>query len=160
MKQNSTLTHTRPELRQQLRVVVHAVLPREPEVVFDYLTRLENNPEWNWSVTSVLALTDGAPRQGSLYLQGSAGGEGSTLELTQIEPPHLLEVRSTGVDSSATYRYHLSSATSDTTLVSLQVAVEPSHPVGLTKLYLQRLRAALRSNLDGLRETLIDRENR
>ncbi len=55
-------TQTHPETRQQLRVVVHAVLPREPEVVFDYLTHLENNPEWNWAVTSTWALTDGPPR--------------------------------------------------------------------------------------------------
>jgi uncharacterized protein YndB with AHSA1/START domain len=143
----------------QLRVVVHAVLPREPEAVFDYLARLENNPEWNWAVTSILALTDGPPRQGSLYLQGSAGGDGTTLELTQIEPPDLLVVRSAGAEFSATYRYRLSAASSDATLVSLEVTVSPSHPVGLTELYLQRIRVALRSSLDNLGEAVTQRKS-
>lgn len=138
-----------------LKATVKAVIPLPAERVFDYLSELDNNPQWNWSVTATTPLTPGPPRSGSRYTQTSAAepDHAQILEVTRIERPRLLEVEASGHRSTATYRYQLASAEGGTRL-TVHATLRPRHPVGIPVLYVQRLQAGLRGNIDNLRSLL------
>lgn len=146
---------TRPS--ETFEATAKMVVPCPPEVVFDYLAGLENNPEWNWAVTSTTALTAGPARSGSRYTQITTGPRtnGQMLEITELQRPHVLEVTSRTEDTTSRYRYLLHAAHPDDTRVSVRVAVQPGHPVGRPDLYVQRLQAAMRTNLSALRVALL-----
>lgn len=135
-----------------LKATVKAIIPLPPDRIFDYLSELENNPQWNWSVTATTPLTPGPLEPGSRYTQTTAvePDHPQILEVTDIERPHLLEVEAIGHRSTATYRYDLTQANGQTRL-TVHARVRPRHPVGLPSLYVERLQGGIRGNIDNLR---------
>lgn len=141
---------------QKLTASAEATIPLAPEQVFDYLSTLENNPKWNWSVTATTLLTPGPVGPGSRYLQASTAepDHPQALEVTRLEPPHLFEVLARGNRLAATYRYELEGGDHNTTRLRVHAEVEPHHPLGLPALYAERLEVSLRASLDTLRGVL------
>lgn len=146
-----TDTHT-----LKLSASAEATIPLAPEQVFAYLSTLENNPEWNWSVTATTLLTPGPVGPGSRYLQASTAqpDHPQSLEVTRLEPPHLFELLARGNRLAATYRYEFEAGDHNTTRLTVHAEVEPHHPVGLPALYADRLEASLRASLYTLRGVL------
>lgn len=157
-------THTPPYNKPDtptLKATVKAMIPLPPDRVFDYLSELENNSKWNWSVTATTPLTPGPLGCGSRYTQTSAvePDHPQILEVTHIEYSHLLEVEATGHRSTVTYRYELA-PTDGQTRLTVHANVRARHPVGLPALYVQRLQAGLRDNVDNLRSILTPTEQK
>lgn len=143
-----------------LAATVKTMIAVPPEPVFDYLSSLENNPQWNWSVTATTPLTPGPLEPGSKYTQTSAvePDHPQVLEVTRLERPHLLEVEASGNRSTVTYRYALQ-PTGRQTRLTVRAQVRPRHPVGLPALYVQRLQASLLGNMGNLRRVLTSAES-
>jgi hypothetical protein len=70
-------------------------IARPPEVVFDYITDLAREPEWNDALTAVGSLRGGPPRAGSIYrVRFERVGE-SLIEYDEFERPVLWTTRAT-----------------------------------------------------------------
>lgn len=71
-------------------------IARPPEVVFDYVTDLEREPEWNNKLKAVQPLTDGPLRAGSRYQARFDTVGDSVIEYLRFDRPTLWATRSSG----------------------------------------------------------------
>jgi uncharacterized membrane protein len=146
--------HPRPT-RGEIVARVSAVVPTDIETVFDYLSDLENNPEWNWAVVSTTSMSKGSG-VGSRYLQRKAWPrKGKTvLEVTAHSRPTLLEVEGRLEDGPVTYRYDLEPSGEGSTLVEVTVSYEANGQVARPEIYGARLEDAIAGNLHTLKGVL------
>lgn len=78
-------------------VVVNTIrIARPDHVVFDYLTDLRREPEWNAKLKSVRPLTDGPLRVGSRFAVTFEGVGDAVIEYHRLERPRLWMTTSTG----------------------------------------------------------------
>lgn len=160
---NQMRQHTKQKSRNEtradgrVRVYVAVEIPARPEVVFDYLSDLENNPEWNWAVTHTIPLDD-RTGMGARYRQKRAwprpGRE--ILEVTVHEPPSLLQV--VAVDAEAgpvRYRYRLGPLGNTSTRLDVRVELQPANPTPKNDMFIARVAAAVANNLEDLRDAII-----
>lgn len=160
MNDPHTDTPTTPLPPENLRASASAIISGTPEYIFDYISRLENNRHWNWSITSTTPLTPGPVRKGSIFSQSSAAepDEPQILEVITVDAPRLLAVEARGSRMTVTYRYHLHMAEGVGTDLKVEATVLPHHPVGLPDLFMARLRSSLDANLHNLRTVITSRD--
>lgn len=88
------------------RVSVETVVPVAPEVIFDYVADMENDPVWAPMVRSVKQIAGRGPAPGAVYRVGQWMGPGKVRDvdftLTVLERPHRIEWRA--VDRYMDYR--------------------------------------------------------
>lgn len=139
-------------------IVVELVVevPASAHLLFNYLADLENNPEWNWAIKSVISVSPDAPGEGARFSQERVDADGDTdlLEITRYEPNTLLEVSGTIEEGRVVYRHQLSVLSPRSTKLATRVYLEPTEPVTRPDLYTARLAAAISANLEALRERL------
>lgn len=136
----------------RIRFDVAVEMPAPPEVVFAYLSHLENNPQWNWSVTATTPLDDRRGR-GARYLQEYAWPRPGhdILEVTAYHPPRLLEVvAKERPEGAVSYRYHLAPMDTSSTRLEVSVELEPTYPTTRPDMYAARVSAAIATNLHDL----------
>lgn len=140
-----------PSTPRSIRVDLAIEIPASPEDVFSYLSDLENNPSWNWAVSSTTPL-DGPPRQGARFVQRRIWPRPGSdrLEIITYRPPRLLEVRGNLEDGDVRYRYELTAPSRLRTRLVATVFLESAAPSRQTSFYVARLRAAIATNLEEL----------
>ncbi|MEX0865031.1 MAG: SRPBCC family protein [Acidimicrobiia bacterium] len=126
-------------------------IPASPEDVFLYLSDLENNPSWNWAVSSTTSL-DGTPRQGARFIQRRVWPRPGSyrLEISIYQPHCLLEVRGNLEEGDVRYRYELTASSQLRTRLVSTVVLELAAPMRRTDFYVARLSAAVSANLEEL----------
>ena len=151
MKHEPTPNRSDPSSRSSIRVDLAIEIPASPEDAFSYLSDLENNPSWNWAVSSTTPL-DGTPRQGARFIQRRIWPRPGSdrLEISIYQPPRLLEVRGNLEEGDVRYRYELTASSQLRTRLVTTVVLESAAPMQTTNFYVARLSAALSANLEEL----------
>lgn len=144
---------TRPGTTVRFEVAIDVPVP--PTVVFDYISDLENNPDWNWAVKST-TLKNARPGLGAEYLQERAWPHPSheELRITALEHPSVLEVVANRIGGSwVRYLYELTPAGPSSTRVAVSVEL-PLSATARFGIQSDRTRAAVLANLQELGATL------
>jgi uncharacterized protein YndB with AHSA1/START domain len=123
-------------------------IARPTEEVFDYLSDLRNEREWNPKMKSVELLTEGPIRVGSRYQARWAGSPNNMVEYLRFDRPH--EWASTGTSTQMTinFRARVSPRAAGSHLAVRMELV----PHGVNRLLLPILRRLMqRQELDNMR---------
>lgn len=142
-----------PSRPRGITVVNHALIRREPEAVFDFLTDLEREPDWNAKLLEVVPLTGGPPRSGSAYDVRFPWPVGrSRIVYESLDRPHLWRTRSTARWLGVRFTGAIAQADSGSD-VTLTTVLLPRGPLRLLGPVLGR---TMRSSWDGHLRTIKD----
>ncbi|WP_028659891.1 hypothetical protein [Nocardioides insulae] len=100
-------------------------IPAPPRATFDFLAEPRNRPQWQSSLRTVEALTDGPTGVGTRWLDRTAIGAAPRLEITAMRPPS--GTTGAGVWSETG---HWRGLTASVTLEFLPVPTEPTGSSG------------------------------
>jgi uncharacterized protein YndB with AHSA1/START domain len=97
------------EMRSMIEFTNSVVVDRPVRGVYDYLSDLENVPDWNWAISRTEKLTSGPPRVGTRYRQTRTVPQPATetLEISGLEPDRVVEIQGTLAGMPAKLRYTL-----------------------------------------------------
>jgi uncharacterized protein YndB with AHSA1/START domain len=127
-----------------------------PADVFAYLAQFENVPRWNYAISETRKTSTGPVGVGSRYRQTRTLPTRSeeTFEVTEFEPDRRLSIRGDLGPFHGDVSYLLAPAASGTALTNT-MNLRPSGPLRLiAPLAAYRVRAAVATNLDTLRQIL------
>ena len=96
------------------------VVDRPASEVYDYLSDLENVPDWNWAISRTEKLTPGPPRVGTRYRQTRTVPRPATeaLEISGLEPDRVVEIQGTLAGMPARLRYTLKESGPETEITN------------------------------------------
>ncbi len=122
--------------------------------VFDYLSDIRNEREWNPTMRSVELLTPGPLRVGSVYRARWKGGPSNTLECVQFDRP----TSWVHYSQSKTWRVRFEGRVLETAAGSRLLTRMEISPVGIGKLFMPVFRRFMarqeRANMDHIRRAM------
>ena len=128
----------------------------QPAEVFAYLAHFENLPRWNYAISDTRKTNSGPVGVGSRYRQTRTLPTRSeeTFEVTEFDPDRRLSIRGSLGPFHGDITYQLAPAGSGTALTNT-MSLQPPGPLRLlAPLAASRVKSAVATNLDTLKQIL------
>jgi uncharacterized membrane protein len=130
------------------------LIDRPVEDVFAYLADFTNIPSWNYYVTHVRRIDEGAQDAGATYVQ-QRRGDSQRYRVSRYESPRSVTVQTLpGERPGFTRAFELQPVAADTTRLTDSWHLDTGHPAPLQRLAASHVRKAVAHNLDRLKELL------
>ena len=131
------------------------ILIRRPvDEVFDFVANFENMPKWNYYVKSAVRTTHGEHELGATFHQIRRHDE-QDFRIVEFDRSHVVAMTTVPPERKLTMRFSLSPVADGTRLVD-EWAIDAGWAAPLVSLARGRIRRAVATNLEKLRELLED----
>ena len=128
-------------------------IERPAKEVFDFLSRFENLPKWNYFVLEVEKTSDGPVGVGATYHQVRMTDE-QVFRITEFDPNHKLALKTIPPSTPELEMRFTLLPEGDRTKVIDEWKLDTGRPALLERLSSGRVKSAVKENLDKLKELL------
>jgi uncharacterized protein YndB with AHSA1/START domain len=128
-------------------------IERPVEVVYEFLSNIENLPKWNYFVTEVRKISKGPPAVGAIFHQ-KRKTDSQKLTIVELEKEQLLTIETIPPSKPQLWRCLKFEALNTKTRIIDQWQLDTGRPRFLQVLGKSRIKLAVRENLEKLKELL------